>query len=49
MKKIKILVLSDINTSTEKIIKNSLNLAKILHGEIDFFCVKKPTDIVKKV
>ena len=48
MKKIKILILSDINTSTEKIVKNGLNLAKILDGEIDFFCVKKPTDIVKK-
>lgn len=48
MKKIKILILSDINTSTEKIVQNGLNLAKILDGEIDFFCVKKPTDIVKK-
>mgnify|MGYP005831646911 FL=1 len=47
MKKIKILILSDINTSTEKIVKNGLNLAKILDGEVDFLCVKKPTDIIK--
>jgi nucleotide-binding universal stress UspA family protein len=46
--KCKILVLSDIDSSTAKIIKNSVNLAKIVDGEINFFCVKKATDIVEK-
>lgn len=46
--KCKILVLSDIDSSTEKIIKNGVNLAKIVNGEITFFCVKKATDIVEK-
>lgn len=46
--KCKILVLSDIDSSTEKIIKNGINLAKIVDGEINFFCVKKATDIVEK-
>ena len=46
--KCKILVLSDIDSSTEKIIKNGINLAKIVDGEINFFCVKKAIDIVEK-
>ncbi|ARV15862.1 universal stress protein [Polaribacter sp. SA4-12] len=46
--KCKILVLSDIDSSTEKIIKNGVNLAKIVDGEINFFCVKKAIDIVEK-
>ena len=48
IQKCKILVLSDLDTSTEKIIKNGVNLAKIVDGEINFFCVKKATDIVEK-
>jgi hypothetical protein len=43
----KILVLSDINSSTTGILTNALNLAKIVSGEITLFCVKKPTDIVE--
>ena len=46
--KCKILVLSDLDASTAKIIKNGVNLAKIVDGEINFFCVKKATDIVEK-
>ena len=48
IQKCKILVISDLDTSTEKIIKNGVNLAKIVDGEINFFCVKKATDIVEK-
>jgi nucleotide-binding universal stress UspA family protein len=43
----KILVLSDIDSSTRGILTNALNLAKIVAGEVIFFCVKKPTDIVE--
>lgn len=46
--KCKILVLSDIDSSTEKIIKSGVNLAKIVDGEINFFCVKKAIDMVEK-
>jgi nucleotide-binding universal stress UspA family protein len=43
----KILVLSDIDSSTTGILTNALNLAKIVAGEVTLFCVKKPTDIVE--
>lgn len=43
----KILVLSDIDSSAKGSLTNALNLAKIVAGEIIFFCVKKPTDIVE--
>tara|TARA_B110000238_G_C16074571_1_gene416477 strand:+ start:195 stop:953 length:759 start_codon:yes stop_codon:yes gene_type:complete len=43
----KILVLSDIDSSTKGILTNALNLAKIVAGEVTLFCVKKPTDIVE--
>jgi len=43
----KILVLSDIDSSTKGIVTNALNLAKIVAGEVTLFCVKKPTDIVE--
>jgi len=46
--KCKILLLTDINSSTEKIVKNGVNLAKIVDGKINLFCVKKATDIVEK-
>ncbi len=46
--KYKILVLSDIDNSTEEILKTSVNIAKIVDGEIDVFCVKKPNDLVEK-
>ena len=47
-KKYKLLVLSDLNDSTLDILKSSVSLAKIIDGEINFFYVKKPTDIVGK-
>ena len=47
-KKYKLLVLSDLNESTFDILKSSVSLAKIIDGEINFFYVKKPTDIVGK-
>ena len=44
----KILILSELNKSTSKTIKSSISLAKIVDAEIDFFYVKKPTEIVEK-
>lgn len=44
----KILVLSDINKSTDKTLQSAINLAEILNGSIELFCVKKPTDIINK-
>lgn len=46
--KYKILVLSDLNKSTSTMLKNSVSLAKMIHGEIHFLCVKKPSEIVEK-
>ena len=43
----KILVLSDIDSSTKGILTNAVNLAKIIAGEVTLFCVKKATDIVE--
>jgi nucleotide-binding universal stress UspA family protein len=44
----KILVLSDLNESTSTILKSTISLAKMINGSIDFLCVKKPSEIVKK-
>lgn len=46
--KSKILVLSDINKATNNTLQSAINLAEILNGSIDLFCVKKPTDIIHK-
>lgn len=46
--KSKILVLSDINKSADKTLQSAINLAEVLNGEVEFFCVKKPTDIIDK-
>jgi nucleotide-binding universal stress UspA family protein len=46
--KCNILVLSDVDKSASKILKNAINLAKIVGGNINFLCVKKPTEIVEK-
>ena len=46
--KYKILVLSDLNKSTSKAIKSSISLAKIVGADINFFYVKKPTEVVDK-
>lgn len=45
--KYKILVLSDLNESASTTLKSTVSLAKMIRGEIDVFCVKKPTDIIK--
>lgn len=42
----KILVLSDLKNSTVSTVKGAVSLAKMINGEIDFFHVKPPTDIV---
>lgn len=46
-KKYKILVLSDLKGNTSNILKNTVSLAKMIDGEIEFFHVKKPTEIVE--
>ncbi len=46
--KYKILVLSDLNKSTSKTIKSSISLAKIVDADVNFFYVKKPTEVVEK-
>ncbi|AUP79654.1 universal stress protein [Flavivirga eckloniae] len=48
MNKYKILVLSDLKKSTSTTLKSTTSLAKMINGDIQFFHVKKPTDIVKK-
>jgi len=47
-KKYKILVLSDLTNSTETTLKSAISFAKILDAEIDFFYVKKPTEIIDR-
>jgi nucleotide-binding universal stress UspA family protein len=42
----KILVLSDLNKSAGITIKSGVALAKIIDADIDFFYVKKPTEVV---
>ena len=46
--KYKILVLSDLNKSTSKTLKSSISIAKIVNADINFFYVKKPTEVVEK-
>ncbi|GAA3593783.1 universal stress protein [Flavivirga amylovorans] len=47
-KKYKILVLSDLKKSTNATLKSTVSLAKMINGDIEFFHVKKPSDIVEK-
>ena len=47
-KKRKILVLSDMKDSTQALMITSVEVAKMLNAEIEFFHVKKPTDIVDR-
>ena len=47
-KKYKILVLSDLKSTTVSLIKNTVGLAKMINGEIELFHVKKPTEVVKR-
>lgn len=44
----KILVLSDLKSSTDTTLKSTVNLAKMIGGSIVFFHVKKPIDIIKQ-
>ncbi|PKQ44988.1 universal stress protein [Confluentibacter flavum] len=44
----KILVLSNLKNSTINILKSTISLAKMVDGDIQFFYVKKPTEIVEK-
>ena len=48
IKKQKILVLSDLNKSTINTIKSSVSIAKIVNADINFFYIKRPTEVVKK-
>lgn len=41
-------MLTDLKKSVSTIIKSTVSLAKIIDAEIVIFCVKKPTDVVKK-
>lgn len=47
-KKFKILVLSDLKKSTISTLKSTASLAKMLDAKVDFFHVKKPTEIIKQ-
>lgn len=47
-KKYKILVLSDLKNATSTILKSTVNFAKMIHGEVEFFHVKKATDVVDR-
>ncbi|WP_347373567.1 universal stress protein [Aequorivita sp. Q41] len=42
----RILLLSDLKKPTESTLKSTVSLAKMIGGQIDFFHVKKPTDVV---
>ncbi|WP_223032461.1 universal stress protein [Hanstruepera marina] len=46
--KYKILVLSDLKDATNNVLKNTASLSKMINGEISFFHVKKPTDIIER-
>ncbi|MBS9463525.1 universal stress protein [Flagellimonas sp. 389] len=45
--KYNLLVLMDLSKSSENALKNAVQLAKTIHGSIDVFHVKAPTDVVK--
>ena len=47
-KKYKILALSNLNDSTDTILKSTISLAKIINGEIHFFYVKQPTELIQR-
>ncbi|MEC3906060.1 universal stress protein [Tamlana sp. 2201CG12-4] len=44
----KILVLSDLKSATNTTLKSAVSLAKKINGDIEFFHVKKPSDIVEQ-
>tara|TARA_R110002051_G_scaffold324988_1_gene425006 strand:- start:12038 stop:12868 length:831 start_codon:yes stop_codon:yes gene_type:complete len=45
--KYKILVLSDLKETTNNVVKSSISLAKMINGEVNFFHVRKPLDVIK--
>lgn len=47
-KNYKILVLSDLKSETENVLKNTINFAKKLKADVDFLYIKNPTDVIKK-
>lgn len=46
--KYNILVLSDLKESTSTTLKSTVSLAKMIHGSIQFFHVKKPSELVEE-
>jgi len=46
--KYKILVLSDLSSSSRMVLKSTVSLAKMINGNIKLFHVKKPIEIVEK-
>ena len=47
-RKSKILILSGLKQDFEATVKSASNLAKMIDAEVDFFHVKKPSEIIKK-
>lgn len=48
MKKYKIIVLSNLDGSTQNLLKSAVSLAKMINGEIEMFSVTKPTEIIDR-
>lgn len=48
MKNYKIVVLADFSLTDETTIRSSVGLAKMIHGDVSIFGVKRPTDLVNK-
>ena len=46
--KYKILVLSDLKDGTTNSLQNAVSLSKIINADIEFFHVKKPTDVINR-
>ena len=44
--KYKILVLSDLENTVNSTLKSTISFAKIIGADVEFFHVKKPTDVV---
>ncbi len=48
MKKYKIVVLLKLDTAAQLTLKSAVSLAKMINGEIEVFCVKKPNEIIDR-
>ena len=46
--KYKVLVLSNLKKSESSVLRSAISLAKMIHGNIQFFHVRKPSEIVEK-